>query len=255
MSLLSHRLAALPVAFVLAVAAGLAWIERGSIDDSDWLPYSFLLALALAAVLLAGVAGAPSRPATIALAALVGLATWNAVSLAWAPSPSLGRDEALLVLSGATAFAFTATTVTARASRWGTALLLALFSGGTALAVAVVELGSDAPADLYRGGRLEAPIGYTNALAAICLLGFWPAITAAAERTLPSPVRAAALGGSRAPVGGARGDAVGGGIPPALAQAAPGGGPPGKLAGRGRQVGRCSSWRRSTSRAWYWLAR
>lgn len=198
MRLLNHRLAAFPVALVLAIAVGLAWLERGSIDDSDWLPYSFLLALTLAAVLLVGVAGSPSRPATIALAALIGLAAWNAVSLTWTPSPSLGRDEALLVLSGATAFALAATTMTARASRWGTALLLALFSSGTALAVAVVELASDAPANLYGDGRLEAPIGYTNALAAVFLLGFWPAITAAAERSLPSPVRAAALGGAGA---------------------------------------------------------
>lgn len=198
----THRLAACAVALVLVLALGLAWVERGSIDRGDWLPYSFLLALALAAVLLAGVAGRPSRAATIALAALGGLAAWNAVSLAWAPSPSLGRDEALLVLSGATAFALVATTATGHAARVASAVLLAAFSASAALAMGVVALVDDDPTGLYRSGRLEAPIGYTNALAAVFLLGFWPAVGIAGHPASRLYVRAAAMAGAAAMLAG-----------------------------------------------------
>ncbi len=187
---------------MLVLALGLAWIEGGSIDDSDWLPYVFLLALVLAAVLVAGVARRPSKASALALAGLLGLALWNAVSLTWAPSPSLGRDEALLVLSGALAFALVATTVTGHVARIASAGLLAAFSATTAVAMAILALVDDDPTRLYHSGRLEAPIGYTNALAAVFLLGFWPAIGIAGHPSSRLYVRAAAMAGAAAMLAG-----------------------------------------------------
>src|SRR5439155_10468142 len=53
-----------------------------------------------------------------------------------------------------------------------------------------------APESLFVDGRLAFPITYPDALAALLLVAFWPAIGLAAEPRLPAIVRAGALGGA-----------------------------------------------------------
>jgi hypothetical protein len=87
----------LPAAGLAAVAWALAWVETGSTVSSDWLPYAFFAGLLLAAVLAAGALRPFPREAA-GVAALVGLAGWEALSLTWSAVPNLARDEALLTL-------------------------------------------------------------------------------------------------------------------------------------------------------------
>src|SRR5262245_64174111 len=95
----------LPGIALLALTGVLAWTETGSIDARDWLLYAILASLLLAVVLAVGVAVVPPRAALVGLGALLLLALWQAISVAWSPLPSLARDEALLTLFYADAFA------------------------------------------------------------------------------------------------------------------------------------------------------
>src|SRR5581483_868685 len=97
------------------------------------------------------------------LGLLAAYAAFCALSLTWAPLPSLARDEALLVLFYV-----------------------------VALAVGLASLRT--PDDLFLGGRLDFPITYVNAQAAMLLTGFWPAIVVAARRSAPAWLRALAVG-------------------------------------------------------------
>ena len=100
-----------PVVRVIGVAAlvgcawAMAWVEHGSIDAGDWLGYAALGALVLTTILFSGAASRPGRRALIGLGFLVALACWAALSSLWSPVPSLARDEALLTLFYAIAFA------------------------------------------------------------------------------------------------------------------------------------------------------
>jgi hypothetical protein len=86
-----------PAAALAAVAWALAWVETGSTVSSDWLPYAFFAGLLLAAVLAAVALRLYSREAA-AVAALVGLAGWEALSISWSAVPPLARDEAVLTI-------------------------------------------------------------------------------------------------------------------------------------------------------------
>src|SRR5207237_5348147 len=84
---------------------------------SGWLPYALLTALALAFSLFTVRVGRPSRATVIALAALFALAALDALSIVWSPVPALARDEALLVLCYAAAFALAMLTTRTPADR------------------------------------------------------------------------------------------------------------------------------------------
>ena len=87
----------LPTAALAAAAWALAWVETGSTVSSYWLPYAFFAGLLLAAVLAAGALRPLPREAA-AVAALVGLAGWEAISISWSAVPPLARDEAVLTI-------------------------------------------------------------------------------------------------------------------------------------------------------------
>ncbi len=188
----------LPTAVLVGSAWALAWGTGGSIEAPAWLPYAAGSALVLAALVLGGAAAQPRWPALAGVAALLGLAVWDAISLDWSPVPSLARDEALLVAFYAVALL--TTVLTLRSDRERLAATVVVVAGLSALAAATaVELRvSDHPADLYWFGRLDFPITYPNAQAAMLLIGFWPAVGLAAGRSLPLVLRALALGGATA---------------------------------------------------------
>src|SRR5207244_3181600 len=85
-----------PILLVAAAAASLAWREYGSIDAANWLQYAIGCALLLAVLLLSGAALRPAPLALLGVGALLALAAWCAISIAWSPVPDLARDEALL---------------------------------------------------------------------------------------------------------------------------------------------------------------
>jgi hypothetical protein len=191
-----------PVAALVGCAAGLAWQAHGSIVAGSWLPYSIGIVLIAATVLLAGVAARPSRLLLAGLAGLLGLALWDALSLLWAPSPSLARDEALLVLTYVVALAVAAVTLWTDGRRLGAVGCVAALSGGSAVAAAAALLWGTDPVSDYYGGRLAFPISYVNATGALLAVGIWPALLVAARREAPTVGRALALGAATAAFAG-----------------------------------------------------
>src|SRR5438067_964544 len=156
-----------PILLVAAAGGSLAWREYGSIAAPDWLPYAIGCALLLATLLLSGVA---ARPATLAVAGLAGLLALGTLRT------DGGRLGATAIVAGA----------------------LAVLAVATALDLRLAAH----PDELYFGGRLDSPVTYPNAAAALFLVGFWPAIGVAARRALPTLVRALGLGGATALLAG-----------------------------------------------------
>lgn len=184
---------------ILALAAGLlASLESGSIAAREWLPYAILAALLLATCVLALGAHRPTRAAAISLVALGGFAIWSAISILWTPLPTLGREEALLALFYALAFAVPALTLSSLHARLlALASIAAVAVGLAAVATAALLTVLDPP-DIFFAGRLTYPVTYVNANAAAFLVGFWPAVALAARRDGALLGRAAALGGGAA---------------------------------------------------------
>src|SRR5919204_4456833 len=187
----------LPTAALAAAAWALAWVETGSIEAADWLPFAFVAGL-LAATLVTGEA-ARLRPAELlAAGALLALAAWEALSLTWSAVPSLARDEALLTLFYALALLVPLLTLRTPAERLYAAGAVAVAAGVLAVGAGLVlRFGSD-QSDHFYSGRLSFPISYPNAQAATFLIGFWPAIVVAAQRGRSVVVRALALAAAAA---------------------------------------------------------
>jgi hypothetical protein len=184
----------LPISAVVVAAWALAWRTEGSFRGPDWLGYAAGCGLVLAVVLLAGAATLPRRIALAAGGLLIALGVWTAVSLRWSPVPSSARDEALLVVLYAVAFLIPIFTLRHERERLAAAAIVVVGLGSLALAGALELRFSGAPQDLYWNGRMAFPVSYPNALAALLLVGFWPAVGLAADRRLPALVRAGVLG-------------------------------------------------------------
>jgi hypothetical protein len=202
LSVVVATLPALPTAAVLGCAAALAWNEHGSIAAGSWLPYAILVALAGAVALTTGAVTAPHRRRLIGPLALLALAAWAAVTVLWAPVPSLARDEALLTLFYAVTLALVVATLTSWESRVGALSLLALSGGAYSVATALrLVLGPD-PVSTFVDGRLSYPIDYANADAAIAVVALWPGIVLGARRGSPVAARALALAAAGAGLAG-----------------------------------------------------
>ena len=189
----------LPSVLLATTAWALAWLATGSIDAADWLPYAALAALLVLVVVFSGGARRPGRAELGALAALVALAGWEAISISWSAVPSLARDEALLTLFYAAVFLLPLLTLTGPSDRLLASAAVALSSGALALGAAfVLRFGSDQADHFYWGRRLSFPISYPNAVAAVFLIGFWPAVVLSADRRRNVLVRSCSLAGATA---------------------------------------------------------
>ena len=188
----------LPTAALAAAAWALAWIATGSIRASDWLPYAFLAGLLLAVALVSGAAARPRGLELAAVGALVALAAWEALSIAWSAVPPLARDEALLTLFYVAALLVPLLTLRTPADRLFACATVAAAAGALAVGTGIVlRFGSD-QADHFYSGRLSFPISYPNATAAVFLIGFWPAVVLAAQRRGSLVLRALALAAAAA---------------------------------------------------------
>lgn len=193
---------ALPTAALVALGVAAAWRERGSIDAGNWLAYAIVAALVLAVVAASGAAAAPPRRLLAAAGCLAALAGWQALSLRWSPVPALARDEALLTILYAVALLVPALSLRGPRDRLVATAVVVAALGGVAVATAVRLLGAASPDIVYAGGRLDFPVSYPNAQAAMFLVGFWPALALAARRELPVPARALSLGAAAGLAGG-----------------------------------------------------
>jgi hypothetical protein len=183
----------LPAVLLLGATWLLAWQKGGSIAAADWLPEAILAALLLGTVLVSGAGVRPPGIALGGLAALIALAAWAAISIGWSSSPPGARDEALLTVLYAATLAVALVTLRTLRERTGAVGLCVAALTSIALATAI-KLIVAPDGSLFPGGRLFFPITYVNAVAALFVLGVWPAAVLAAQRTAPIVVRAAALG-------------------------------------------------------------
>jgi len=155
-----------------------------------------LAPLAAAALWYAGGRALAGAPARLALAAATGLAVWSGLSILWAVEPSLawlatGRQAvalAALVLGLAAAAA-----LPRAAERFPVALSVAA-APAVAVALATVALPGLLVEDGARA-RLEAPVGYPNALALLAAVALPGALLAGARPGAgPALLRVAAAG-------------------------------------------------------------
>ena len=191
-----------PVGLLALGAASLAWNQLGSIVARDWLPYAIATALLVAGILWSGFAQRPPTIALAGLAALLGLAAWEALSLSWAPVPSLARDEALLVVFYALAFLVPLLVTRSVSDRSAATAIVVTVSVGLALATFVNLLVVGHVRDAYGDGRLTFPISYVNAQAALFLICFWPCVALASGPAGRPLLRGLATGGSCALLAG-----------------------------------------------------
>jgi hypothetical protein len=193
---------ALPTATVVALGIAAAWRERGSVTAGNWLAYAIVAALVLAVVAASGAAVSPPRRLVAAAGCLTALAVWDALSLTWSPVPALARDEALLTALYAVALLVPALSLRGPVDRLAVSAFVVTALGGVAVATAVHLLGAATPDTVYLVGRLDFPISYPNAQAAMFLVGFWPALALGARRELPVLARGLALGAGAGLAGG-----------------------------------------------------
>ena len=184
----------LPAVAVAVTAFVVAWEKQGSLRSPDWLPAAVVAALILATVLLAGAAVAVPRAAVLGLAGLLGLSVNAAVAIAWSPSPSGARDEALLALLYAVCFAVGLAVVRSPFERMLALELIVVALAILAVVTAIGLIGANDPESLYFGGRLNRPISYPNATALLFALGFWPAVAIASRRRALLASRVVAAG-------------------------------------------------------------
>jgi len=195
-------LAAVPSALLAATVCSLAWNQHGSIWPGDWALYAAFAAALSAAILVSGWASVPALSGLIAVAALLALGGWDAISLTWSAVPALARDEALLAVFYALILAVPMLSLRGETDRRAaTGVAVAFLSILAVATIIVVRFAGDPTAD-YQDGRLTFPISYVNAQGALQVIGFFPAIALAADRALPVLARAAAIGGSTAMLAG-----------------------------------------------------
>lgn len=182
-----------------AVPLWLWWASwQGGYPPSVFLAGIGYLALAAGALHLFALRPPVRRAAAWALAALIALAVWTLLSLAWAPDRGAAEvtgSRQLLFLGSFALPLIWPPTGRALAAGLAAAPLVALCGALTALGGALAD-----PASLV-DGRLAGPTGYPNASAALLVAGALPALVLGSRRELAVPWRAAALAAAGALLG------------------------------------------------------
>ncbi|MDX6590960.1 MAG: hypothetical protein QOJ13_156 [Gaiellales bacterium] len=128
--------------------------------------------------------------------ALVGLGAWSLLSVSWAQWPQSALVEAGRYFFYAAAATLGLVALTGQSWR---RLLVAGVAFGTAVPALVVAAklwSSPNAASLFADGRLVGNIGYGGGLAAAVVLGFWPLVALASDRTVPRALRPLAAFGA-----------------------------------------------------------
>lgn len=190
---------ALPLAGARALAVFVWWLlESGGYFEGVWMPGAVvILAIAAAAALaLREQIVVPNRAAKLALVALGAYVVWSFASILWAGSAGdalEGSQRSLLYLA---IFAlFVLLPWTARSVLMAITAIVSLLV--ILAVVTLARLAAHVPLDdMFISGRLLAPLGYTNATAALWTIGALPALMLATRRELPVWLRPLLLCGS-----------------------------------------------------------
>ena len=188
--------AVLPLVVFGGVLAFWGW-EQGGFFGVDFYPGTLVLLGLLGALLaFAPFPGRLRGPARLALAALLGLAAWTLLSVAWTPTRDVAVDDAFRVLAYAGGFIL---------GLWlclllGRRMLLSLGAivgavGLVAVATLVaLWLGDDSRELLELDGTIRYPLGYRNAVAGFFVIGALPMVVLAASRDIDPRLRALLTG-------------------------------------------------------------
>lgn len=182
---------ALPVVLLGLLLVASVWWDS-AFDLRYWAPLT-ILALALMLVqLLTGAIAIPRRgPLAVATAAIWCFAAYVLLTAAWSDSAAGAWLEA-----GRSVFYAAVWTLAVGAglgggwrSRLGGALTVGIVVVALATVVGLIVDGSA----YFLAGRLDSPIGYRNATAALFAFGVWPLVGQAARHGNAAAVRAAAF--------------------------------------------------------------
>ncbi len=196
MRALAQAPATIPAIAALAVFVWWA-ADQGGQPVTVWAPGALIVLAALAVAAVSVPIAWKTVPFTlrVAIISLTGFAVWSYASIAWADDPGAALEGANRTLLYAIVFSLFALwpqrprTATLIVGAW-TLALIAL------AAITTVRMGTEAPRALFLSDRLGYPAGYPNASAAVFLMALWPALTLAAARRVPWPVRGVFAGGA-----------------------------------------------------------
>jgi tetratricopeptide (TPR) repeat protein len=183
-----------PAGLTSAILILAIWFD-GAFDVRYWAPLGLLALAVLCTMLISGGLRLPRSPALrTALAAIWGFAAWCLLSALWADS----ANQALVGGLRTVLYAALATVAATSLSRPGDrrAIAYGLVGGvGLIAVVTLLDVRFDGE-DSFLAGRLNEPIGYRNASAAVLAFATWPLIGLAAQRGLNSLVRVASFAGT-----------------------------------------------------------
>jgi O-antigen ligase len=180
------------LALALICSVAVLSFRSGGFHDQPRTTFAILAWVLLAGVLLAAPSSLwpPTRAGRIAVAGMLALAAWTAISVSWAPLRESAREDAVRLALYAAVLPLAVAAFRERELVRSLELALAV------LALAVVgygllgELGvldlADSPA---AAGRLAQPLTYWNAMAAMAALGIVLTARIAVDRTRPAPAR------------------------------------------------------------------
>ncbi len=164
----------------LGLVIGLGPLADGYYDSEIWVPAGVVLIVVLVAVLIAR----PPRLSLaggLAVAGLVGLAGWALLSASWAES----AEQAVVAGNRYAVYAaLLGAYVVLLRDRADAAWLMGSLglAGLVVLVVVVSQLTGEASPELFRGGRLNEPLGYINGQASFFLMAMFPCLALAEQR-------------------------------------------------------------------------
>lgn len=185
-----RSLAAAPAALV-ALLLLVATLYEGAFDVRIWAPVALFALVLLTALAVSGGIRPLTRPLQVALAAIWAFAGWTLVSAAWADSVALAWEGAGIAILYAALV--TVAMACVPGARQMSAIGAGLVIGVVAIAVVTLVRMHVEGSELFVAGRLDSPVGYRNATAALFALAFWPLIGIAVTRGRNPTLRATAF--------------------------------------------------------------
>jgi O-Antigen ligase len=186
-------LEAVPLVIVLALAAVMV-VRDGGFSATVWYPIAlFVLGVALTVWLSVGPRVASAPPVVhAAIGCLAGFVLWSFATIGWAAvrgSAWYGSDRLALYLL---VFALLACWPADARRLWPVLLGVGLVTAVEG--VVTVEQAIGNPAGFLLGSRLSAPLGYSDATAALFMTMAWLMLGLASRAWLPATVRGLAAG-------------------------------------------------------------
>jgi tetratricopeptide (TPR) repeat protein len=162
----------------------------GAYDLRYWAPLAIFSGGMLLAMVAAGAFPLPrSVPLRVALASIWAFVAFTALSAFWSESPAGAWEGAARGVLFAAAF----TLAVAAGPRARGKLGPLLVAGVVAIAALALLRMLIEGSELFLAGRLNLPLGYRNATAALFAFALWPLVGVAARRGIQSGLRAGAF--------------------------------------------------------------